>query len=82
MVGVDQELAVVEEERNVRRVRLIVDAACAYAASGRLAPDRIQPFIEDVKRAVLKVFPEREDLFELLYRPRLERAARYTPTSQ
>ncbi|MBI2891778.1 MAG: hypothetical protein HYY13_13470 [Nitrospirae bacterium] len=67
------------ETRNLRRVQLLVDTACAYAATGALSPEQIPRFVEDVKAAVLRVFPDKGTVFELLYRPRLERAASYCP---
>ena len=57
-----------------RRVRLLVDltAACLYQDRA-LGPGDAESMIRSLRAAVLKLFPDGGDTFDLVVRPRLER---------
>ncbi|MPZ17766.1 MAG: hypothetical protein GEV06_07635 [Luteitalea sp.] len=71
--------AVREEDRRVRRVRLLVDLAAQLLARGQL--DRIEGerLVAATRAAVLRLFPGSEATYELLYAPRFERLLEQLP---
>ncbi len=66
-----------EEERRLKIVRFLVDLTLA-----RLAQDEelthldALAVVERTRDVILNLFPEKERAYELLYRPRFERALR------
>jgi len=67
---------VAEDERRVRRIRQMVDIACAGLATGLLTRDGARDLIADTRRRVLALAPECALQFDLIYAPRLRRIAR------
>jgi hypothetical protein len=65
-----------EDERRVRRIRQMVDIACAGLATGMLTPDGARDLIADIRRRVLALAPDGAAQFDLIYAPRLRRIAR------
>ncbi|MDX1660344.1 MAG: hypothetical protein R3326_01025 [Gemmatimonadota bacterium] len=70
----DYEDAVEEEDRRVRRLRLVVDLTLQRLYTD---PDltllEALTLVEKVREAALGMFPGKEAAFELIYRPRFER---------
>lgn len=67
--------AVAEEERRVRYLARAVDGALAAIAHGRVADARAAgDLIAGLRRLALALFPGSGDTFDLIYRPRLQRA--------
>jgi hypothetical protein len=68
------EAALQEEQDRVRRMRLLVDVTAQV-----LSEDETLTFcealrlIEAARTAVLRLFPDKDDTFNLVVRPRLER---------
>jgi len=68
------EAALQEEQDRVRRMRLLVDVTAQV-----LSEDETLTFcealrlIEAARTAVLRLFPDKDDTFNLVIRPRLER---------
>ena len=68
------EAAIQEEQDRVRRMRLLVDVTAQV-----LSEDETLTFcealrlIEAARTAVLRLFPDKDDTFNLVVRPRLER---------
>jgi len=69
---VDDEL--LEEEKKLRRLRFIVDFALQFIRSQDIAHDHAIKIVEGVKRQALKLFPGKEDAFDIIYAPRFKRA--------
>jgi hypothetical protein len=67
----DDEIA--KEEKKLRRLRFIVDFALEYIRSQSITHDEAIRVIEGVKRHALKLFPGKEDAFDLIYAPRFKR---------
>lgn len=71
-----------EEERNMRRLKKIVDKmACAFRETP-LSEREGRELIENTRRNVLALFPNKEEEFELIYRPRFERLLEDNPGVQ
>jgi hypothetical protein len=65
-----------EENRRIRTLRLLVDFSLAYLAQTRLPLEEAQAVVEGVKKQALRLFPEKEDTFDLIYLPRFRRLLR------
>lgn len=70
----DREEALREEERRIRRLRLIVDLTLQRLwQDPELGLLEALGMVEKVRAAALAMFPGKETAFELIYRPRFER---------
>ena len=66
--------AIREENRKLRFLRLMVDLALMEIRSGRLTPGRADKIVENLRRQALTLFPGKETAFDIIYRPRFQRA--------
>jgi hypothetical protein len=63
-----------EEEQRLRRLRLLVDVtAQVLAEDTNLTFCEALRLIDAARTAVLRLFPDKDDTFNLVIRPRLER---------
>ena len=62
-----------EEDRKVRRLRFIVDFALQFIRTQQIDHDDAMAVVEGVKKHALKLFPDKEDAFDLIYAPRFKR---------
>jgi len=65
--------AIADEERRIRELRRTVDLALFYISAGPLDLQEAVTLVEEVKAKVLRLFPGKEETFELIYRPRFRR---------
>jgi len=63
----------VEEEKALRALRKVVDNTALVLAQGNLDRDEADSLMDRTREWVLKVFPDKEDTYELIYRPRFEK---------
>jgi hypothetical protein len=64
----------IEEEKKMRRLRFIVDLAQAILMQqADLTLKEAFAIIRDAKAAALLLFPDKEDVYELIYAPRFRR---------
>jgi hypothetical protein len=62
-----------EEQRSVRKLRLVVDVtAQVLAEDEKLTLCEALRLVEAARQAALRLFPEKGDTFDLVIRPRLE----------
>ena len=61
-----------EEERRIRTLRLLVDFSLAYLAQTKLPLEEAQAVVAGVKKQALRLFPEKEETFDLIYLPRFQ----------
>jgi hypothetical protein len=68
------------EEKNMRRLRFIVDLAEAVLMQSDLSLQECLELIENTKKAALSLFPDKEFVYDLVYTPRFRRilSARFT----
>ncbi|MPY87869.1 MAG: hypothetical protein GEU99_08110 [Luteitalea sp.] len=71
--------AVQEEDRRLRRVRLMVDLTVQLLARGQLDRTEGQRLVAATRAAVLRLFPGSEATYELLYAPKFERLLERLP---
>jgi hypothetical protein len=62
-----------EEDRRVRTLRRLVDFSLAYIAQSNIPLEQARAIVEGVKRYALRLFPNKEETFDLIYLPRFRR---------
>jgi hypothetical protein len=62
-----------EEDRKIRFLRLLVDLSIGTIQQDNLSLEEAIKIVEDLKRAACNLFPGKEEVFELIYRPRFLR---------
>ena len=62
-----------EEEKKLRRLRFIVDFALEYLRSQQLNHEEAIRVVEGVRKHALKLFPGKEEAFDIIYAPRFKR---------
>jgi hypothetical protein len=67
---------VLEENRKVRFLRFLVDFSILSIQEGDLSFEEAMKVVEDAKQAACGLFPGKEEVFELIYRPRFNRVIR------
>ncbi|MCX5810725.1 MAG: hypothetical protein NTX36_15370 [Proteobacteria bacterium] len=67
----DDEL--LEEEKKLRRLRFIVDFAIEYIRSQDVSHDEAIAIVEGVKKHALKLFPGKDEVFDIMYMQRFKR---------
>jgi hypothetical protein len=62
-----------QEEKNMRRLRFIVDLAEAVLTQSHLTLQESLQLVANTKNAALALFPEKESVYDLIYTPRFRR---------
>ncbi len=62
-----------EESRRVRRLRLVVTLALDLIAQSRMPIEEAHGLAAATRRLALQLFPGKEDVYDLLYRPKFRR---------
>jgi len=70
----EKEVEVREEDRKIRFLRFLVDFSLLSIQQDDLPLEEALRRVEDAKRAACNLFPGKEETFELIYRPRFDRA--------
>jgi hypothetical protein len=65
--------AVAEENRRMRRLRMVVHMALEVIAQGELPYEEASDLATATRRVALQLFPGKEDAYDLLYRPKFQR---------
>ena len=68
-----KEIEIKEENRKIRYLRFLVDFSILSIQQDDLFLQEAQEIVENVKRAACSLFPGKEEVFELIYRPRFNR---------
>ena len=62
-----------EENKKIRFLRLLVDFSMQFILQGDLPFEEALKVVEGVKGHACRLFPGKEETFELIYRPRFRR---------
>ncbi len=62
-----------QEEKNVRRLRFVVDLAEAVLMQSDLTLQESLDLMENTRKAALALFPDKEFVYDLVYTPRFRR---------
>lgn len=63
-----------DEQKRINRLRTLVDLTISIILQGDLPIEKAQGLVEGVKGQAMELFPGKEEAFELIYRPRFNRA--------
>ncbi len=66
--------AVREENRKLRYLRFMVDLVLQEIRSGSFSLSEAGQVVHNLRRQALMLFPGKETAFDIIYRPRLQRA--------
>jgi hypothetical protein len=66
--------AIREENRRLRYLRFMVDLALQEIRAGSFSLPQAAQVVINLRRQALLLFPGKETAFDLIYRPRLQRA--------
>jgi hypothetical protein len=69
----DLKQAIKEENKKVRRLRFIVDFALQYIRTQEITHDAAIAIVEGVKKHALRLFPGKDEAFDIIYAPRFKR---------
>lgn len=62
-----------EEQSKMRILRAIVDLTAAILRQGNLSVPEAIELVKSTKKGVLYLFPDKENTYDLIYKPRFER---------
>jgi hypothetical protein len=65
-----------DEEKRMRRLKLVVDLSLAILMQAQLTLREAFDVVDDAKKAALALFPDKGDVFDLIYLPRFRRIIR------
>ncbi len=65
--------SVTEENKKMRRLRVIVDLTASVLAQEKLTVDEALDLINATKRTVLRLFPDKEETYDIIYSRRFAR---------
>jgi hypothetical protein len=63
----------IEEEKKVRQLQRVADFACCVLRQQAMSPEEAQRLIGGVKKMALRLFPDKEQTFDLIYGARFRR---------
>jgi hypothetical protein len=69
----EEDSRIKEENRKMRYLRFLVDFSILSIQQEDLSLEEASGLVEDVKTATCGLFPGKEEVFELIYRPRFNR---------
>ncbi len=64
---------IAEEQKKINRLRLLADLTMSVIMQSNLPLTEAQGLVEGLKNSAVWLFPGKEDIFELIYRPRFNR---------
>jgi hypothetical protein len=70
------EAALAEEDQRIRQLRLLVALTTAVLKTRPLAHGEAEQVVEELRRRVLTLFPDKGPVFDLIYPPRFRRIVR------
>ena len=68
-----EEEAKIEEEKRIRQLQRVVDFACCVLSQQAMSVEDAQRLIAGVKEMALRLFPDKEQTFDLIYGARFRR---------
>ena len=65
--------ALVEEEQRMRQLRMLVTVTTAVIQNRPLSRREAEQAVEELRKQAMKLFPDKGEVFDLIYRPRFHR---------
>ncbi|MBN2371860.1 MAG: hypothetical protein JXO72_15370 [Vicinamibacteria bacterium] len=69
----ERQEAIQEEQRRLRRLRMIVDLTSNVLAQQRMSRQEAERLVTAARRQALALFPDKESVYDLVIAPRLAR---------
>ena len=69
----NQNLAIEEEKRRYRRLQFLMDLTLSTIAQSRMSYEETLQLIQSARQAALRLFPGKEEAFEMIYMSRFRR---------
>lgn len=69
----EEEIALADEGRRVRRLRMVVDLTTNVLIQGRLSRREADELVAAARARILDMFPDKEATYELILAPRFAR---------
>jgi hypothetical protein len=76
MAEAPNQAALDEESRRVRRLQLLVSLVTSVISQGNLPIEEASELVASTRTAALNLFPDKESVYDLIYKPRLQRLLR------
>ncbi len=64
---------IIEENKKIRKLQLLVDFAMVYIAQAATTLDECHRVVDGVRKFAYNLFPDKKETFELIYTPRFRR---------
>jgi hypothetical protein len=71
--NLNEDAALRDEQRRMRKLRLLVDLTAALLRDRPVSRHEAESVVEHLRIQVLRLFPGKGDVFDLIYRPRFRR---------
>jgi len=68
--------AIVEEDKKVRYLRLVVDLSLSMISQGQFSLESAGEIFRNMRRLAVKLFPDKGETFDIIYGPRFRRVLR------
>jgi hypothetical protein len=65
-----------EENRRMQILRILVDLTAIILTRGNITRQEALDLVQSTKKRVLRLFPNKEATYDLIYKPRFERLLR------
>ncbi len=72
----DLEKAIKEEERKIRHLRFIVNLTMSVIAQSDIPFEEASRLVASTREAALRLFPGKEEAYDLIYKPKFQRLLR------
>lgn len=69
----ERSLALADEARRARQLRMVVDLTSNVLAQGRLTRAEAEDLVAAARRRALQLFPDKADTYDLILAPRFKR---------
>ena len=76
--SLEEDWAIQEENRNLLYLRSLVDSALRNIRARGFTLEEAEREVGNIRSQALRLFPGKETAFDLIYRPRLQRAINET----
>ncbi len=70
------EAEIQEENRKVRRLQIVVDLVMNLLAQSDIPVEEAAQLVAQTRQFALNLFPDKEQTYDLIYRPRFQRLLR------
>jgi len=65
-----------EESRRIRRLRILVTLTLNIIAQGEIPIEEAHDLVAATRRVALQLFPDKEEVYDLIYRPKFQQMIR------